>query len=150
MLMLALCALPVLAAGKPEPQPQAIDPGGPGKAASDAVVLFDGRDVSQWTRPDGTPTGCKVINGEMACRAGSGNAVSKAKFRSIQLHLEFDIPNMLEQESQMKGNSGVYLHGRYEIRILDSYKNATYATGHCGALYGQAPPLVLASRPPEQ
>ena len=150
MLAVALCSLPAFAQSKPEPQPRAVDPGGPGKAPSDATVLFDGRDLSQWAKPDGTPSGCRAVNGEMVCPTGSGHAVSKPKFRSAQLHLEFAIPNMPGYKSQMRGNSGVYLHGRYEIQILDSYKNETYPTGHCGALYGQAPPLVLASRPPEQ
>ena len=135
---------------KPDAQPREINPGGPGKAPSDAVVLFDGKDMSHWTTRDGKPALCQVHSGEMVCLTGVGDIYSREKFRSAQIHLEFAIPFMPEQKDQMRGNSGVYLHGKYEIQILDSYHNPTYAVGACGAIYGQSPPLVNASRPPEQ
>ncbi len=86
----------------------------------------------------------------MACKTGSGDVYSKEKFQGAQIHIEFAIPNMPEQHSQLRGNSGIFLQGLYEIQVLDSYKNATYANGSCGALYGQYAPLVNACRPPEQ
>jgi Domain of Unknown Function (DUF1080) len=135
---------------KPDAQPREVDPGGPGKAPSDAVVLFDGTNMSGWTTHDGKPARCQVQNREMVCRTGVGDSYSREKFRSAQIHLEFAIPFMPDQKDQMRGNSGVYLHGKYEIQVLDSYRNPTYPNGSCGAIYGQSPPLVNASRPPEQ
>jgi hypothetical protein len=130
-----------------EPQPREVNPGPP---PADAVVLFDGKDLSEWITRDGGPARCVVSDGAMACKTGAGDIYSKRKFSSAQIHLEFAIPAMPEQKGQARGNSGVYLHGRYELQILDSYQNPTYPTGACGALYGQSPPLVNASRPPEQ
>jgi hypothetical protein len=133
-----------------EPQPRVVDPGSASKAPSDAIVLFDGTDLSHWTVKDGSPAQCKVVDRAMACTTGSGDLYSKDKFRSAQLHVEFAIPNMPDQKGQLKGNSGVYLQSLYEIQVLDSYNNPTYANGSAGALYGQYAPLVNASRPPEQ
>ena len=133
------------------PQPRVVDPGSATKAPSDAVVLFDGSSVDGFVRlTDGQPNRCKVEDGTMACRTGVGDIQSKEKFRDAQIHLEFFIPSMPEQHSQLRGNSGVYLQGRYELQILDSYQNPTYAVGVLGALYDQAAPLVNAARPPEQ
>jgi type 1 glutamine amidotransferase len=136
--------------GKPsEAQPRVVTPGpGPSDPPSDAVVLFDGSSLDGWTRPDGTPTGCRIENREMVCRTGAGDAVSKQKFRSAQIHLEFLVPHMPDQKGQLRGNSGVYIQGITEIQILDSYGNPTYPTGAAGAVYGQHPPLVNASRKP--
>ena len=143
LLTAALCAF----AQRREHQPRPVAAGPP---PADAVVLFDGKDLSQWQKADGSPGGCVIDAGEMLCRTGSGDSVSKQTFRDAQIHLEFKIPYMPDQHDQARGNSGVYLHGLYEIQILDSFNNPTYANGSCGALYGQAPPLVNASRPPEQ
>ncbi|MBI1786579.1 MAG: DUF1080 domain-containing protein [Acidobacteria bacterium] len=131
-------------------QPRVVDPGGAARAPSDAVVLFDGKDMSHWTTTDGRPARCKVADAAMTCTTGVGDIASKERFRSAQIHLEFAPPYMPDQKGQSRGNSGVYLHGRYEIQILDSYQNPTYAHGSCGGLYGQAAPLVNACRPPEQ
>ena len=120
----------------------------PGPHPSDAIVLFDGRDLAQWQATDGA--GCVIDAGEMLCRTGSGDAVSRQMFRDAQIHLEFKIPYMPAEHGQSRGNSGVYLHGLYEIQVLDSFENPTSANGSCGALYGQAAPLVNASLPPEQ
>ena len=81
----------------------------PGPQPSDAMVLFDGRDLAQWQRTDGTPSGCVVDGGEMLCRTGSGDAVSRLGFRDAQIHLEFKIPYMPAEHGQSRGNSGVYL-----------------------------------------
>ena len=132
------------------PQPRVVDPGGPGQPPSDAVVLFNGTDLSHWTVKGGGPAKCDVVNKEIHCKTGAGDLYSKEKFGSAQLHIEFATPNMPNQKGQLRGNSGVYLQGLYEIQVLDSYKNPTYANGSCGALYGEHAPLVNACRPPEQ
>lgn len=133
------------------PQPRVVTPG---KAAaqppSDAIRLFDGIDLSHWSRKDGTPARCSIEDAVLVCKTGSGDLISKEKFHDAQLHVEFSVPNMPDQKGQMRGNSGVLIHGVYEIQILDSYRNPTYANGSCGALYGQYAPLVNASRPPEE
>jgi len=136
-------------APKPDgPQRPVVDPGNAGKAPSDAVVLFDGRDNSGWSTRDGKPSKCTVADGVMSCRTGAGTIQSAEKFRSAQIHLEFNIPSMPDQKGQLRGNSGVLLQGRYEVQILDSYQNPTYADGSSGALYGQSAPQVNASRRP--
>jgi hypothetical protein len=151
MLRCLVAFLPLLAAAQNSvPQPKVVTPAGATKAPSDAVVLFDGSSLTGWTKPDGSPTGCTIENGAMACRTGAGDAVSRQRFASAQIHLEFNIPNMPNQKDQLKGNSGVYLHGCYELQVLDSFENPTYPMGQCGALYGFAPPLVNASLPPGQ
>jgi hypothetical protein len=132
------------------PQPRYVDPGKPGQPPSDAIVLFDGKDLSGWVHGNGTPAKWPVENGVMVCKSGTGDIYSKQKFGSAQIHIEFATPNMPQAKSQARGNSGVYIQGRYEVQILDSYQNPTYANGSCGALYGQYAPLVNACRPPEQ
>jgi hypothetical protein len=137
------------------PLPPVVDPGQSstpdhaGRAPSDAVVLFDGTDLSQWVAIDGKPTKWVVNNGAMECVPGSGYARTLRCFGPCQLHLEFSTPTPPEGSSQGRGNSGVFFGGtRYEIQVLDSYENQTYADGSCGAIYNQYPPLVNASRPP--
>jgi len=133
------------------PQPTVVTPpetaGGP---PSDAVILFDGKDSSQWVHKDGSPAKWPVEHGAIVCNTGSGDIFSRQKIGSAQIHVEFAIPYMPQQHDQARGNSGVYLQGRYEIQVLDSYQNPTYADGSAGALYGQYPPLVNVSRKPEQ
>ncbi|MGH9674823.1 MAG: 3-keto-disaccharide hydrolase [Bryobacteraceae bacterium] len=133
-----------------DPQPRVIDPGGPGKAPSDAVVLFGGKDVSAWRRGDGQPARCEVREQVMHCRTGAGDIFSRETFRAAQIHIEFAIPAMPRQKGQLRGNSGVYLQSCYEIQLLDSYQNPTYAKGSAGALYGLSAPMVNASRPAKQ
>jgi sugar lactone lactonase YvrE len=130
------------------PEPPVITPGSAGGPPSDAIVLFDGKNVDAWERQGGGAHGCKAQGGEMVCATGSGNIQSKHKFHDAQIHLEFNVPLMADQAGQRRGNSGVYLQGRYEIQILDSFQNPTYWDGMLGALYGQAPPLVNAARKP--
>ena len=132
------------------PQPRAVDPGKPGQPPSDAIVLFDGQDGSEWTRSDGSPNPWTVRDGAMVCVSGAGNVYTKRKFGSVQIHLEFLLPYMPNQHGQARANSGVFLQNHYEVQILDSYHNPTYADGSCGALYGQYAPLVNASRPPQE
>jgi hypothetical protein len=137
------------------PLPPVVDPGHPGTpsdaghAPSDAVVLFDGSDLSQWVAMDGQPTGWVVKDGAMECVPGSGYIRTREGFGPCQLHLEFATPAAVEGNSQGRGNSGVFFgRTRYEIQVLDSYENKTYADGSCGSVYNQYPPLVNASRPP--
>ncbi len=148
-----LAALPLLSSGAEEPPGPAIkivDPGNEHKAPSDAVVLFDGSDLSQWTHADGSPAKWMVRNGEMICKSGTGDIISKPKFKDAQIHLEFATPNMPNAHGQARANSGVYLQSHYEIQILDSYQNPTYKAGSAGSVYQQYDPLVNVSRPPEQ
>ncbi len=132
------------------PQPPVVDPGGPGKAPSDAIVLFGGANLSEWTQQDGSPAKWNVESGAMVCNTGSGNIVTKRKFGSAQIHVEFATPLQADAKGQARGNSGVYIQGRYELQVLDSYNNPTYADGSAGAIYKQSAPAVNASRPPEQ
>ena len=119
----------------------------PGKAPSDAVVLFDGSNLDAWTNNKGKPAHWKVENGYVEVRRG-GPIRTKEKFGSCQLHIEWQTPNPPKGDSQGRSNSGIYLMNRYEVQVLDSYDNVTYADGQAGALYGQFPPLVNASRKP--
>ena len=129
------------------PQPTAVEAGAPGNPPSDAIRLFDGKDLSNWVMADGQPAEWSLQEGTLLCRTGAGDLYSRLKFRSAQIHVEFNVPFMPEQSGQARGNSGVMLHDRTnEIQILDSYQNPTYADGVCGALYGVAPPLVNAYR----
>jgi hypothetical protein len=139
------------------PLPPVVDPGvastqdQAGKAPSDAVVLFDGKDLSAWVATDGNPTKWVVKNGAMECVPGSGYVRTLQAFGDCQLHLEFAAPTPPEGSSQGRGNSGVFFGGtRYEIQVLDSYQNKTYADGSAASVYCQYPPLVNASRPPGQ
>ncbi len=150
----SVCALGLLVLGvayaqrSEGPQPPVVDPGDAGKAPSDAFVLFNGRDMSGWTTPDGGRSKCTVAGGTMTCRTGSGDAHSTEKFRDAQIHVEFNVPFMPGQRGQGRGNSGIVLQGWYEIQVLDSYRNETYADGSCAALYGESAPLVNACRRP--
>ena len=117
---------------------------------SDAVVLFDGKDLSRWAKcGSDEPAAWKVENGCMEVRRGAGNICTRQKFTDCQLHVEFWLPLMADAKGQARANSGVYLQGRYEIQVLDSY-GLKIGGGDCGAIYGVAPPMVNACRPPEQ
>lgn len=132
------------------PEPVTVTPGSGGSAPSDAVALFAGNDVNAWAKHDGSPTGCRAEGGAMVCLTGSGDAFTKEKFRSAQFHLEVQFPNMPEQKSQLRGNSGIYIQGITEVQVLDNYQNPTYAMGYIGAIYEQYPPLVNPARPPRE
>jgi len=120
----------------------------PVAAPPDALVLFDGGDLSKWQNTDGGPAGWVVSDGAMISVAGSGYLVTREKFGDIQLHLEWAAPLPVVGDGQGRGNSGVYLMGRYEIQVLDSYENPTYPDGQAAAVYGQHPPLTNVCRPP--
>lgn len=138
-----------------QPQPAVITPGvestqdTPGKAPSDAVVLFDGTDLSQWTAANPEkPTKWIVQNSAMSPTPKSGMIRSKQDFGSCQLHVEWATPKDVKGGDQGRGNSGVFLMGQYEVQVLDSYENKTYPDGQAGALYGRKKPLVNACRKP--
>lgn len=140
------------------PRPRIVEPGTasmaakPGNAPSDAVVLFDGSDLSQWVqRGRGgkmLEPAWKVENGYIEIAPGTGSLMTKEKFGDVQLHIEWATPAEPRAASQGRGNSGVMLMALYEIQVLDSYDNISYADGQAGAIYGQYPPLVNASRKP--
>lgn len=117
-------------------------------APSDATVLFDGKDLSRWATMDGKPAGWASDGTAMTVTTGAGSIVTRDKFADCQLHIEFATPAKVEGEGQGRGNSGVYLQGRYEVQVLDSYNSRTYPDGQCGAIYKQHPPLVNACRAP--
>jgi len=128
------------------PEPRVVNPGPTGGIPADAVVLFDGQDLSQFRGQNGEPK-WKVAAG-VAEVNGTGNLFSKEEFGDCQLHVEWSSPNPPTGTDQSRGNSGVYLQGRYEIQVLDSYQSKTYPDGQAGAFYNNFPPLVNVSRPP--
>lgn len=121
-------------------------PEGAGAAPADAVRLFDGKGLDAFVGRDG-PAKWQVRDGAMEVN-GTGDIETAAEFGDCQLHIEWATPTPPKGDSQARGNSGVFFCGRYEIQILDSFENATYADGQAAALYGQAPPAVNASLPP--
>lgn len=134
------------------PLPPVVDPGAPSAEAvhppSDAVVLFDGSGLDAWETPDGEPAPWVVRDGTFEVVPGTGAIRTQEGFGDIQLHIEWAAPDPAEGEDQDRGNSGVFLMDQYEVQILDSYENETYADGQAAAVYGQYPPLVNAMRPP--
>src|ERR1700682_5595879 len=138
------------------PLPPVIEPGTPstqdrpGRPPSDAIVLFDGKDLSQWAGEDGQAAKWKVGDGYIEVVPHSGKVHTRHPFGACQLHVEFAEPAPPVGEDQGRGNSGVFLMGLYEIKVLDSYQSKTYADGQASGVYGQFPPQVNASRPPGQ
>jgi hypothetical protein len=128
------------------PQPPVVTPGSQGSAPSDAIVLFDGKSLDAWQCRDGAAKW--KVNDGFAEVNGTGDIMTKQVFGDCQLHIEWATPAKVEGESQGRGNSGVFLMGRYEIQVLDSFGNITYADGQAAAMYGQWPPLVNACRKP--
>jgi hypothetical protein len=152
LLVLLLQALPPCALHARDcPAPPVIDVGpapAPTPPPSDAVVLFDGKELSGWRGKDGSPARWRVRNGAMEVVKGTKDIHSVARFGDAQLHVEWATPAPAKGSDQDRGNSGVYLMGLYEVQVLDSYGNVTYPDGQAGAIYGQFAPLVNASRPP--
>lgn len=160
----ALAVLPLLAAPlaaqQPSPWPQhsmerpkppvEVAPAQrlPVPAPAGALVLFDGRDLGWWESDDGAPAKWRVVDGAMEAVAGAGGIRTKVGFGDVRLHIEWASPNPPHGEGQDRGNSGVFLMGTYEVQVLDSYRNDTYADGQAAAIYGQFPPRVNVTRPP--
>jgi hypothetical protein len=178
-LMLCVCSLTVMAASgtyskvalsqdataaKPEgteqwePVPRKVSPAvNGGSAPSDAIVLFDGRNLDEWVMTnDRSPARWRVENGTLVVDKALGNIETRRLFKDYQLHLEYRIPENITGEGQARGNSGLFLastgsdDGGYEIQILDSWENKTYVNGQAASIYKQNPPLVNASRKPGQ
>jgi hypothetical protein len=128
------------------PHPSVVSPGAqPGAPPSDATVLFSGSDLSQWTT---SKQPWSVENGYLEVVPGAGDIRTNLKFGDVQLHVEWAAPAAVRGTSQNRGNSGIFLQGRYEVQVLDSFDNPTYADGQAGAIYGQWPPLVNPVRKP--
>ncbi len=130
------------------PVPAVVDPGGPQKAPSDAIVLFDGTDLSQWQHEGGKPASWEVKNGYVRVKQKSGDIYTKQSFGDMQLHMEWRSPYPVRGEGQQRGNSGVFLMGIYEVQVLDNFDNKTYVNGQAGSVYKQHIPLVNACRKP--
>lgn len=139
------------------PIPPVVTPGQiNSEAPSDAIVLFDGKDLNQWESTDhlGQNADWHVHDGIVTVNKKAGNIQTRQRFMDYQLHLEWRIPSDIQGSGQARGNSGLFLASTgkgdegYEIQILDSYKNDTYVNGQAGSVYKQYPPLVNANKPP--
>ena len=136
-----------------EPVPKVVTPGtemqgGGFTAPSDAIVLFDGKDLSAWESVKGGPAEWDVHDGVFTVNKPKGDIRTKQTFGDFQLHIEWMVPTNITGESQLRGNSGVFLQGMYEVQVLDSYNNPTYVNGQAGSIYKQAIPLANAMRKP--
>ncbi|MDX2196485.1 MAG: DUF1080 domain-containing protein [Cytophagales bacterium] len=132
-----------------EPQPRIVTPAKANSdAPSDAMIIFDGKDLSNFTKLDGTPAAWSVSGGAFTVAKGTGDIKTKQTFGDVQLHIEWKSPDVVESEGQGRGNSGIFIQERYELQVLDNYNNKTYANGQAGSLYKQHPPLVNACRKP--
>jgi hypothetical protein len=138
-----------------KPVPAVVTPGKTSAdAPSDAVILFNGKDLSQWVSTSDTtkPAGWLVQKGVITVNKKAGDIQTKASFTDYQLHLEWKVPKIITGKGQARGNSGIFLaalpDGGYELQIMDSYHNETYVNGQAGSLYKQHPPLVNPIRPP--
>jgi Domain of Unknown Function (DUF1080) len=136
------------------PLPPVVDPGTSstqstaGRPPSDAIVLFDGKDLSQWRMRDGSAAKWKLGSGYFEVIPKTGQLYTRRAFGDCQLHVEFAEPDPPRGVDQDRGNSGVFLQDLYEVQVLDSYHSRTYADGQAAAIYGQFPPLVNAARAP--
>lgn len=134
----------------PKKEPKVVTPGA--KASdppSDAVVLFDGKDLAAWkSLRDGSDAKWLVQDGYMQVQPRTGDIATKQEFGDCQLHIEWATPSEVKGDGQGRGNSGVFLMGRYEVQVLDSYQNPTYFHGQAASVYKQHAPLVNASRKP--
>jgi hypothetical protein len=131
-----------------EPVPPIVTPGEGTKPPSDAIVLFDGTNLNEWTNEKGGPAGWVVADGCMTVKVGTGMIKTKKGFGDCQLHIEWRAPAEVKGEGQERGNSGIYLQDRYEVQVLDCYNNKTYTNGQTGSIYKQSIPLVNACKRP--
>jgi hypothetical protein len=139
------------------PVPKVVTPGKTNTdAPSDAIVLFDGKNLNQWNSVNDStkPAQWKVDGGVMTVNKSTGNIQTKQSFLDYQLHIEWRIPKNITGKGQLRGNSGIFLASTgkgdegYELQVLDSYNNPTYVNGQAGSIYKQNPPLANANRPP--
>ncbi len=130
-------------------KPKKIEAGvNPGQAPSDAIIIFDGKDLSQWSANNGGEAKWEVSDGAFTVTKGTGDIKTKQTFGDIQLHIEWRSPAKVEGDGQGRGNSGIFLMERYELQVLDSYESVTYSNGQAGSIYKQSIPLVNACRKP--
>jgi hypothetical protein len=134
------------------PKPAVVTPADtPGGPPSDAIVLLNGKNLDQWTfrgKRGREPRPWKLVDGYMEVDPGAGDAATKESFGDAQFHIEWSAPTEISGDSQWRANSGILLMGQYEIQVLDSFNNPTYADGQAGSIYGQWPPLVNPVRKP--
>ena len=132
------------------PVPKVVTPGNitTNSAPSDAIVLFDGKDLSAWTGANGGPAEWDVHDGVFTVNKKKGDIQTRESFESFQLHIEWCVPENITGTGQARGNSGVFLQGLYEIQILDCYNNPTYTNGQTGSIYKQSTPKANAMRKP--
>lgn len=121
----------------------------PNKAPSDAIVLFDGTDLKQWvsTKNSNTDSPWTIKDGILTVKPGSGDIQTKQEFEDFQLHIEWKSPDIIKGQGQGRGNSGIFLQGKYELQVLDNDNNPTYVNGQAGSIYKQRQPLVSAVKP---
>jgi hypothetical protein len=131
------------------PEPKVVAPGKTSQdAPADATVLFNGKDFSAWTGKGGKQIEWTIADGAMTVKGGTGEITSKQGFGDCQLHIEWRTPSVVKGAGQGRGNSGIFLMGKYELQVLDSYNNKTYSNGQAGSIYKQLVPLVNASKAP--
>ena len=159
-LLVAMCAAPLHAQSplgdwpqhsRQRPLPKVTTPGpiAAVRAPADAIVLFDGTSMAKWTHGDGAPAKWRVVDGAFQVVPRTGTLTTRDSVGDVHLHIEWMSPKPAVGKDQDRGNSGVFFGGgRYEVQILDSYDNITYADGQAASVYGQYPPTVNASRPP--
>jgi hypothetical protein len=138
-------AVPVVSSGKPNTSVILPPP-------SDAIILFNGKDLSNWTGRRNGPAAWDVIDGELIVKKGAGDISTVKTFNDFQLHLEWLIPSNITGTGQVRGNSGIFMQGIYELQILDDYNdiNTTYVNGQTGSIYKQTAPLKNATKAPGQ
>jgi hypothetical protein len=130
-----------------EPVPRKVTPGNGTAPPSDAIVLFDGKNTSEWTHQDGSAVKWEVKDGHMTVKKGTGGIFTNRTFGDCQLHVEWQADPEDKDPGQDRSNSGIFLQNRYEVQVLDSYGGQTYPNGQAGAIYKQHIPLVNACRP---
>ncbi|MER3499119.1 MAG: DUF1080 domain-containing protein [Chitinophagaceae bacterium] len=132
-----------------QPEPRVVEPGKTSQdAPSDAIILFNGKNFNEWQTMDKKEVKWTLKNDYMMVKAGTGNIQTKKGFGDCQLHIEWRTPDSVKGEGQGRGNSGIFLMGRYELQVLDSYRNRTYSNGQAGSIYKQYMPAVNACRKP--
>jgi len=131
-----------------DPVPSVVTPGSGSAPPSDAIVLFDGTDFSEWEGTRGGEPGWRLDGNAMTVVGGTGGIQTRRGFGDIQLHIEWRTPEAVEGQGQGRGNSGIFFQEEYEIQVLDSYENVTYSNGQAGSIYKQHIPEVNASRAP--
>ena len=131
------------------PVPRIVSPGKTSQdAPSDALVLFNGKDLSEWQSAKGGDAKWKIQGDYVQVAPGTGNIQTKKAFGDCQLHIEWRTPDTVRGDGQGRGNSGIFFMGLFELQVLDSYNNSTYSNGQAGSMYKQSMPLVNACRPP--